>query len=119
MNIYREKASVVIKAARIPSRIIVATPSKNRKRYHIKMPMTQAQDGSPIVPIWIDGKATPVDSSHLLSVYSAAQKTNVYTAQSATPELARRAADSAWTAFLSWKNTSYTHRRDLLLRTAD
>jgi acyl-CoA reductase-like NAD-dependent aldehyde dehydrogenase len=81
--------------------------------------MTQAQDGSPIVPIWIDGKATPVDSSHLLSVYSAAQKTNVYTAQSATPELARTAADSAWTAFLSWKNTSYTQRRDLLLRTAD
>ena len=83
------------------------------------MPMTQAPDGSTIIPIWIDGKAAPGESSSLFPVYSVALQANVYTAQSATPELARSAADSAWTAFLSWKTTSYTHRRDLLLRVAD
>jgi acyl-CoA reductase-like NAD-dependent aldehyde dehydrogenase len=83
------------------------------------MPVTQSQDSSFIVPIWINGQAVPVDQSHLIPVYSAAQKSTVYTAQSATPSLALSAADAAWRAFLSWKNTTYVERRDILLYAAD
>jgi acyl-CoA reductase-like NAD-dependent aldehyde dehydrogenase len=71
------------------------------------------------VPLWIDGKVVPLDESHTFTVYSAAQQKDVYRAQSASPELARKAANSSYEAFLAWKNTTYSHRRDLLLRVAD
>ncbi len=83
------------------------------------MPMIESSKGEPIVPLWIDGKPTSLDSSRLINVYSASLKKNVYVAQSVTPELAREAASSAYDAFLDWKKTTHTHRRDLLLRVAE
>jgi len=83
------------------------------------MPLVKNSKGESIVPLWINGQAAPNDSSRLISVYSASQGKEVYIAQSATPQQAREAASSAYDAFLDWKKTAYTHRRDLLLRVAD
>lgn len=79
----------------------------------------RTQDGRNVVPISIDGQKLPLDESRLISVRSAARKVEVHLAQGASASIAREAASSSYKAFLSWKLTSYTERRDLILRAAD
>lgn len=69
-----------------------------------------------MVPLWING--VPVSSAEAGSfpVYSAAQKKNVYMAQSADVKLASAAAESAEAAFRDWKTTSAASRRDIINR---
>lgn len=83
------------------------------------MPFVQDSTGQDVVPIWIDGKAGPLDSSRYIDVFSAAQGKVVHRAQAATEADAVRAADVAWTSFQSWKRTKPEYRRDMLLRVAD
>jgi acyl-CoA reductase-like NAD-dependent aldehyde dehydrogenase len=76
-------------------------------------------DISYTVPIWINGSALASDTSNAtISVTSVAQETVVHHAQSASAGQANQAADSSKQAFASWKKTSHTTRRDLILRVA-
>lgn len=83
------------------------------------MPLLQSACGDTVVPLYIDGKTLPLDESRLITVRSAAEKRDVHLAQSATSEIARKAADAAGRAFVTWKNTTYVDRRDYLLRVAE
>lgn len=83
------------------------------------MTIVNDTDGKAVVPLWIDGKARPLDSSNYIEVFSSAQKKVVHLAQGATEAEARQAADVAYASFLKWKHTQPEHRRDLLLKVAD
>ena len=83
------------------------------------MPLLKTSSGVPVVPIWINGKATPLDESRLIAVHSASRKKDIHFAQAASPTVAKEAAASALRAFSSWKRVTHSHRRDLLLRVAD
>ena len=82
------------------------------------MPFLQSDSGASVVPIYIGGKALPLDKSRYITVRSASGKKDVHFAQGATAENASEAADAAYRAYLDWKHTTHTHRRDLLLRVA-
>lgn len=74
----------------------------------------------PVVPVYIDGVAAPVDEGLLFKVRSSAKGEDTqYVAQGADTETARRACDSSYRAFLAWKQTTPVERRDLLFRVAN
>lgn len=75
--------------------------------------------GLETVPLWIDGADAASSQGYTFPVYSAKQQKNVFMAQSASTDDAAQTADVALKAFSSWKRTSASHRRDLLLRAAD
>ena len=75
--------------------------------------------GLETVPLWIDGAEAASSQGHTFPVYSAKQQKNVFLAQSASTDDAERAAEVALKTFSSWKRTSTSHRRDLLLKAAD
>jgi acyl-CoA reductase-like NAD-dependent aldehyde dehydrogenase len=83
------------------------------------MTLGKALDGSPIVPLWIDGRSLPIDSDRLIKVYSSVSGELVHFAQSSNVNEAVQAADSSWKAFLRWRMTTASTRRDILLRVAD
>ncbi len=83
------------------------------------MPFIQDTTGQDVVPLWIDGKAEPLNSSNYIEVFSSAQSKVVHLAQGANESDARRTADSSWTSFLQWKRTKPEYRRDMLLKVAD
>lgn len=83
------------------------------------MPFIQNSARQDVVPIWIDGKAEPLDSSRYIEVFSSAQGKVIHRAQGATEADATKAADVAWTSFQQWKRTKPEYRRDMLLRVAD
>ncbi|KIW63506.1 hypothetical protein PV04_08505 [Phialophora macrospora] len=83
------------------------------------MPMIQDAEGRSVVPLWIDGKPEPLNSSNYIEVFSSVQGKVVHLAQGANESDARRAADVAWTSFLKWRRTKPEHRRDVLLKVAD
>lgn len=72
-----------------------------------------------VLPIKINGSPQPIDHSCLIPVVSSAQGKVVHYAQSATAAQAIQAAESAYEAFKKWRHSTYTTRRDLLLRTAE
>jgi acyl-CoA reductase-like NAD-dependent aldehyde dehydrogenase len=69
------------------------------------------------VPIWIDNK--PVQTSSTFPITQASTSTTVHHAHSASSDDAKLAADSSWTACKTWRNSTHTTRRDLILRVAD
>jgi len=80
----------------------------------------QSADGLPVVPLWINGaahKSSPTDS--LFPITSSIQGKPIHNAVSATPSTAVLACDAAAAAFTSWRKTSPSHRRALLLKAAD
>ncbi|KAL7929819.1 Aldehyde/histidinol dehydrogenase [Trichoderma chlorosporum] len=83
------------------------------------MPLINGPKDKEIIPIRINGVNEPLDTTRLIPVESSIQDKIVHYAQSATPELAIKAAEESYRAFLKWKTTTHTARRDLLLRTAD
>lgn len=84
------------------------------------MPLLEQGDGLSVVPILIDGQATAIDRSRLFKVTNAATgKELEYSVQGADTVIAKQACDSAYETFLQWRQTSFVHRRDLLLRVAD
>lgn len=83
-------------------------------------PEAKAKDGLPIVPIYINGLPQPIDpSSDVFPVINAVSDSVIHHAVSATPSAAIAACDAASIAFHSWRNTTPSHRRSLLLRAAD
>ncbi|UKZ83792.1 hypothetical protein TrVFT333_011605 [Trichoderma virens FT-333] len=83
------------------------------------MPFIDGPNGEEVVPIRINGVSQPIDSTSLIPVESNIQDKVIHYAQSATPELAIKAAEASYQAFWKWKNSTSNERRDLLLRTAD
>jgi acyl-CoA reductase-like NAD-dependent aldehyde dehydrogenase len=78
-----------------------------------------AQDGLPIVPLWINGAAHSIKDHALFPVTSSVLNKPIHHAVSATPTTATLACDSAAAAFTTWRDTTPTHRRTLLLKAAD
>jgi acyl-CoA reductase-like NAD-dependent aldehyde dehydrogenase len=93
--------------------------SFNGEGLYSRLGSGKTQDGRDVIPITIGGKKLPIDESRLISVQSAAKSTEVHLAQGATVKIANYAAESSCKAFHEWKNTTYTQRRDLLLKVAD
>ncbi|KAH8819345.1 aldehyde dehydrogenase domain-containing protein, partial [Xylogone sp. PMI_703] len=83
------------------------------------MSFIQGPKGENVIPIKINGAVEPLDLNRIFPVISSAQDKIVHYAQSATPEQATRAAESSYEAFLKWKETTHTQRRDFLLKAAD
>ena len=83
------------------------------------MPLIETQEGKKVVPVVINDKALPVDSSHLLPVKNPASGDTVHYSQGADVATCTQAVDAAWTAFQSWKRSSVNTRRDLLFKMAD
>ena len=84
------------------------------------MPLTQSSKGVPVVPVYIDGVAAPVNDALLFNVRSSARGEDTeYLAQGVDVETARRACDSSYRAFLAWKQSTPVERRELLFRVAD
>lgn len=73
----------------------------------------------PEVPLWISGRAVTSDGTDRIDVWSAAQGKVVTSAQNANVKQAVLAAESAWTAFQHWKNSTPASRRDIINRMKD
>ncbi|KAF2467309.1 aldehyde dehydrogenase [Lindgomyces ingoldianus] len=78
-----------------------------------------SKDNLPVVPLWINGSAQPIDGHSLFPVTSSVQEKVIHNAVSASPASATKACNAAATAFTSWRKTSPAHRRALLLKAAD
>jgi acyl-CoA reductase-like NAD-dependent aldehyde dehydrogenase len=84
------------------------------------MAFQQGPNGENILPVRINGVAEPVDAARLIPVIGAKLGGKiVHYAQSATPELAIKAAEVSLQAFESWRQTTHLVRRELLIRAAD
>lgn len=77
----------------------------------------------PTVPLWINGvhhQSQYVTSpERLFPVVSAKTRTIIHFAVSATPLEAVIAADAASSAFIEWRRTSPTYRRNIILKAAE
>ena len=79
----------------------------------------KSPDGLPVVPLHISGAARPIDKEELFPVISSIQDKPIHYAVSASSASASAACDAAAKAFTSWKKTSPTYRRGLLLKAAE
>lgn len=79
-----------------------------------------APNGHQVVPLWYNGAAQPFsDKDTLFPVNSSVKGKPIHYAVSSSAEAATAACDSAAAAFKSWRNTTPTHRRDLLFKAID
>ncbi|OAG45499.1 hypothetical protein AYO21_00135 [Fonsecaea monophora] len=69
------------------------------------------------VPLWIDNK--PVQSGTTFSVINSTSQKTVWTASSASVELAQAAVESASKAFQPWAHTHPTERRRIFFKAAE
>ncbi|RVX74536.1 hypothetical protein B0A52_01662 [Exophiala mesophila] len=82
-------------------------------------PKLQQHEGLDVIPCLVGGEATAFDPTRLIEVTSSAQQKVVHYAQSATPQLAKAAVDSATEALKAWSQTPYQDRRAILMKAAD
>lgn len=81
---------------------------------------SQSPDGLPVIPLWINGTAHPISQDDVLfPIISSVRDNPIHHAVSATPETAVLAVESAAAAFSKYRQTTPTHRRNLLLKAAD
>lgn len=83
------------------------------------MPVTDSHQGLDVVPLWINGKARPLDKSRLFEVTSSARGKTVGFAQSASVEDATAAVEAAAASFKTFRTIPYHQRRAILLKAAD
>lgn len=76
---------------------------------------TDKETGLEVVPFWINGAPAKSRDEANFAVFSAAKQKNVFLAHSTDRLSAVKAADSAATAFLSWKKTPAPARRGIIL----
>lgn len=79
---------------------------------------SKADDGLPVIPLYINGAPQTVENT-TFPVVNAMSDTTIHHAMSATTSSATSACDAASYAFKSWRKTTPTYRRMLLLKTAD
>jgi acyl-CoA reductase-like NAD-dependent aldehyde dehydrogenase len=75
-----------------------------------------SSNGNSNIPLWINNEAVHTETT--FPVTQATTGNVVHNASSASNDDATNACTSSWTAFQSWRNTTHTTRRDLLLRVA-
>lgn len=76
--------------------------------------------GRLVVPIWINGQAIPLEAhSKTFPVINSLADQQVHYAHSVTEASATAACEAAWKAFQSWKRSTPSTRRNLLLKVAD
>ncbi|KAL6230839.1 hypothetical protein BDW75DRAFT_248385 [Aspergillus navahoensis] len=75
--------------------------------------------GQKVVPLWINGQATPLAHERIYDVVNAVEDKVVHRAQGADIAAANAACEAAAAAFPSWSNKPYWKRRDILLKVAD
>jgi acyl-CoA reductase-like NAD-dependent aldehyde dehydrogenase len=68
------------------------------------------------IPIWIDN--TPITTATQFPITQASTSKTIHHSSSASTDDATHAAFSSWAAFLSWRASTHTTRRDLILRVA-
>ena len=83
------------------------------------MPFVKYNGSQDVVPIWINGKAAPLEPSRIMEVRSSKQGRVVHYAQGANASDANAAAAAAQAAFPSWRQSSHEVRRNLLLKVAE
>ncbi|KAF2622321.1 aldehyde dehydrogenase [Macroventuria anomochaeta] len=85
------------------------------------LPDFRSKDGLPVVPIYMNGSPQSFDSATttLFPVINAVSDTIIHYAVSAAPSSAIAACDAASDAFQTWRRTTPTYRRTLLVRAAD
>ena len=78
-------------------------------------------NGNPVapVPLWLEGKPVPIDSSRLYPVISSKSGQKLHEYQSATVEDSLKAAAASGRAFKSFKNTTVAERRAILSKFSD
>jgi acyl-CoA reductase-like NAD-dependent aldehyde dehydrogenase len=69
------------------------------------------------IPLWINNK--PIQTSTTFPITQASSAKTVHHAFSASATEATQAIESSWTAFQTWRNSTHTTRRDLILQVAD
>jgi acyl-CoA reductase-like NAD-dependent aldehyde dehydrogenase len=72
---------------------------------------------SSTVPLWIDNR--PIHTTTTFPITQASTSKTIHHSSSASPADATASASSSWNAFLTWRNSTHTTRRDLILRVAD
>ena len=91
------------------------------------MPLSKDNDGRQVVPLFINGKALPIDESRVHPVNNSSSDETVHHYASTTPETCKEACEAAWTAFSGttldtkrsgWKRASANTRRDIILKAA-
>lgn len=80
---------------------------------------SKAPNNLPVVPLWINGSAQPIEKEDVFPVISSVQDKPIHYAVSASPASGIAACDAAASAFTSWRKTSPPTRRALLLKAAD
>lgn len=81
---------------------------------------SKADDGLLIVPIYINGLSLPIDSlTTLFPVINAVSDSTIHHAVSATFLSAIAACDAASLSFNSWRKSTASHRRGILLKAAE
>lgn len=84
------------------------------------LPDPKAEDGLPMIGAYINGLPQPLQpSDDSFPVINAVSDTIVHHAVSANSTSAIAACDAASLAFQTWRKTTPTHRRSLLLKAAD
>lgn len=84
------------------------------------MPLQTDASGRSVVPIWINNEPLPLESSSkTFPVINSMANREIHRAHSATESSASAACEAAWTAFQSWRKSSPSTRRNLLLKVAD
>ncbi|KAL4997082.1 ALDH-like protein [Aspergillus recurvatus] len=81
--------------------------------------LTVDYQGQKVVPLWINGQATPLAHERIYDVVNAIEDKVVHCAQGADIAAANAACEAAAAAFPSWSNKPYWKRRDILLKVAD
>lgn len=82
------------------------------------MSLTKDSQNRSVVPLTINNKDLPLNSSKIFPVTSAKSGETVHYYQGADLETCDQACDAAWTAFKTWKRATVGQRRDLLLKVA-
>lgn len=92
------------------------------------MPLEKDSEGRDVVPVFINGKALPIDASRVQPVHSSITDETIHYYASADLPACEEACETAWTAFAGntldtgrsgWKRASANTRRDIIIKAAD
>lgn len=84
------------------------------------MPLTKDSDGRSVVPIVINDKPLPIDSSRVVPVKSSATGETVHYFAATDVATCDKACEAAYEAFQGgWKRSTVSTRRNLLNKAAD
>ena len=92
------------------------------------MPFSEDDKGRDVVPLFVNGKSLPIDSSKVHPVHNSAQDKTVHYYASTNTQTCNDACEVAWETFSGtvldtkrsgWKRASAITRRDIVIKAAD